>query len=407
VHQSTGDRPKVGKLFDVRGSESVAAFFSVNPANVSPANANPTRVNSSAQGPTQIAGLIIVTKVTSDRVEAGLITDDAGRFPKTLGPMLKMLFAAWHPLQATDGNYAGAAQLRNITLSDNSATLGLPEGWRLVPKMSKMGSAVAIGPHDEAAELGIAFLASDPNNPNVQRTLDTLRQGGLRGTAYANATYYPYGGDFGRTYEYMMQDLRRRANLSKATYNFTSVQPTPGSGQERCAHLTGTVDFNDGKGPRILNAVYCMNPPGRFGNWMSAAYMTTVPRNVEPQERATLGAILASFNVNMRVVDEQAGRIAAPAIEQIHAIGRAAALQAQQAHQMEDIHNSCVYQHWDSMDKRSQEFENYQLGYTVISTTDHSAHGTFWNEDADDLVKNNPDKYEYVSAPNYWKGIDY
>ncbi len=59
------------------------------------------------------------------------------------------------------------------------------------------------------------------------------------------------------------------------------------------------------------------------------------------------------------------------------------------------------------MDKRSQEFEDYQLGYTVISDTGNNAHGTFWNQDADALVKSNPDRFEYVNAPNYWKGIDY
>jgi hypothetical protein len=31
-----------------------------------------------------------------------------------------------------------------------------------------------------------------------------------------------------------------------------------------------------------------------------------------------------------------------------------------------NIHNSSVYQHWDSMDRRSQEFENYQLSYSVV-----------------------------------------
>jgi len=109
----------------------------------------------------------------------------------------------------------------------------------------------------------------------------------------------------------------------------------------------------------------------------------------------------------MAVVNRQANQIAQPEIDRIHAIGRAAAEQARQAHQMEDIHNSSVYKHWDDMDKRSQEFENYQLGYAVISTTDHNAHGTFDADEAAALVQQNPDKYEYVSAPNYWKGIDY
>jgi hypothetical protein len=30
-----------------------------------------------------------------------------------------------------------------------------------------------------------------------------------------------------------------------------------------------------------------------------------------------------------------------------------------------------------------------------------------WNQNADALVRNNPQRYEYVNPPNYWKGIDY
>jgi hypothetical protein len=404
LHNQLGDRPQVGKLFQVHGTESVAAFFSIN-----------RRSQGGGQGSNQIAGLIIATKVTSDHVEAALVSDDVARFPKTLSPLMKTLFGVWHPLEGARGSASGAgagsggqaAQLHPITLQDRSASVGLPDRWKIVPNMSMMGSIVANGPNGETAELGIAFLAGDTNNPFIQRTLQTLRNGGLRNTMYAKATYYPYGGDLAKTFVYMIQSVRQKAGLPQATYNFSSVTPAPASGQERCAHLQGTGDMNDGKGPRELNGVYCTTPPNRTGSWGSDAYMTMAPVQIAARERATLGAIMQSFNVNMNVVDEQARRISAPAIEQIHAIGRAAANQANEAHRREDIHNSSVYQHWDSMDKRSQEFSNYQLGYTVISNADNTAHGTFWNEDADLLVKNNPDRFEYVSAPNYWKGIDY
>jgi hypothetical protein len=396
LHNRLGNRPQVGKLFQVHGTESVAAFFSVTKKN---------------QGGAQIGGLIIVTKVTSDHVEAALVTDDAARFPKTLQPMMKTLFAAWHPLEGTrstgSGSAAPVAQLRQVTLPDRSASISLPEGWHVVPNMSAMGTIVANGPNGESAEMGITFLASDTNNPFVQQTVRQLRAGQLRNTAYANATYYPYGQDLAKTFVYMIQTVRHKAGLPAATYNFASVTPVPGSGQERCVHLAGTGDMGDGKGPRELNGVYCTTPPNRTGGWLSLAYTTMAPLQVAAKERAILGAILQSFSVNQSVVAAQTRQIAAPAIAQIHAIGQAAANQAAAAHERNDIQNSSVYQHWDSMDKRSQEFENYQLGYSVISTTDHTAHGTFWNEDADALVKNHPDQFEYVSAPNYWKGIDY
>jgi len=392
LHRRYGDRPKVGRLFDVRGSESVAVFFSLT-----------------KQGGGKLDGMIIAAKATSDHVEAAVLTDDASRFSRTLSPMTKALFAAWHPLEAAraGNSVAAVATLHSVTLQDNSASIGLPDGWRLVQRMSMMGSVVAQGPNGESAEMGITFLAADPSNPTVQRTMQTVQNGGLRNTAYATATYLPYNSDMAKSFVYQIQKVRQKAGLQPADYEFSSVTSAGQSAQERCAHLEGTVDFQDGKGKREMSTLYCTYAPNRFGNWASNAYMTTIPMLYAARERATMGAILSSFQVNMAVVNRQANQIAQPEIDRIHAIGRAAAEQARQAHQMEDIHNSSVYKHWDDMDKRSQEFENYQLGYAVISTTDHNAHGTFDADEAAALVQQNPDKYEYVSAPNYWKGIDY
>ncbi len=394
LHERLGDRPQVGKLFQVNGTQSVAAFFSVS---------------RKSQGGGQVAGLIIATKASSDHVEAALLSDDAARFSKTLNPMMKTLFATWHPLAAarTAGQSPnGPAPLHQVTLPDRSASVALPDNWNVVPKMSGGGTLVAMGPNGESAELGITFLAADTNNPRVQQTLQVLRNGGLRNTSYASATYYPYGGDLAKTFVYMMQNVRHKAGLPEAVYNFSSVTPLP-AGQQRCVRITGTSDLRDGKGDRELTAVYCTSPPAPAGSWMSMAYTTAAPVQVAAAERATLGAILQSFSVNNAVVAQESARISQPAIDHIHAIGRAASQQAAAAHERNDIQNSSVYQRWDSLDKRSQEFENYQLGFSVISDTENTAHGTFWNEDAEALVKSNPDRFQYVSAPNYWKGIDY
>lgn len=400
LHQNLGEKPQVGKLFDVKGTQSVAVFFSVT-----------RRDQGAGKAPLQIAGLIIAAKASTDHVEAALVSDEASRFPKTLNPMMKTLFGVWHPIPSgsrdASGASAAAAALHQITLPDNSASIGLPEGWQVAPRLSGGGTIVAFGPNGESAEMDTTFLAADPRNPSVQQTLQQLRNGRLQNTAYASAIYYQYGGDLSQTFVYMIQHVRQKAGLPQATYHFTSVTPMPASGQQTCVHMVGTGDMNDGKGPRELNAVYCETPPGRFGNWMSEAYTTMAPQVVANKERATLAAIMQSFNVNMQVVQQQANRIAAPAIDQIHAIGRAAADQARAAHERNDIQNSSVYKRWDDNDKRSQEFENYQLGYSVISTSDNQYHGTFWNEDADAIIKSHPDKFEYVNAPDYWKGIDY
>src|SRR5579863_1152993 len=121
VHSSMGDKPEVGKLFEVRGSQSVAAFFTVK--------------RSSGDGG-QTAGLIIATKTSTDHVEAALMSDDSPRFVKSLGPMMKALFSQWHPLQTPNadpgaGSGGPAAQLRQTVLADRSASVSLPDGWQV------------------------------------------------------------------------------------------------------------------------------------------------------------------------------------------------------------------------------------------------------------------------------------
>ena len=394
LHTQYGDRPQVGKLFEVKGTESIATFFSV-------ANKN--------HGGGQIAGMMIATKVTNSDVEVGVVSDDAARFPKTLAPMMQSLLKVWHPMNvpASAASGAGApAALHKITLPDNSASVGLPDGWT-VAKTSGGGTIQAAGPNGEQAALGLTFLAYDPGNPYVQRTLAQLRAGQLQNTSYAQANYIPENGDPGQILVALIHAIQHRAGVPESTYNFTSMTQVQAPAGQRCFKMSGTADFKDGKGNRELSGLYCQQAPGPVGGWLSAIYTTTAPVAVAAKERATLGAILQSFTVNQAVVNAQAAAIAAPVIAQIHAIGAAAAAQAKSAHEAEDIQESSFYQRWDSLDKRSQEFENYQLGYTVIQDNSQNAHGTFWNSDADALVKSDPNRYEYVNAPNYWKGIDY
>jgi hypothetical protein len=105
LHSQLGDRPQVGKLFQVRGTESVAAFFSVNKR---------------TQGGGQIAGMIIATKASNTAVEAALVYDDAARFPKTLTPMMKTLMAVWHPLNAASSAGLGATAPARAAAPDHA-----------------------------------------------------------------------------------------------------------------------------------------------------------------------------------------------------------------------------------------------------------------------------------------------
>ncbi|MFZ0804502.1 MAG: hypothetical protein WAN70_20215, partial [Terriglobales bacterium] len=82
LHNQYGDKPQVGKLFQVRGTNSVAVFF--------------TMVNRN-QGNMQLAGMIIASRTSGDHVEAALMTDQAARFGSTINPMMTKLFSVWKP----------------------------------------------------------------------------------------------------------------------------------------------------------------------------------------------------------------------------------------------------------------------------------------------------------------------
>jgi hypothetical protein len=397
LHNQYGDKPQVGKVFQVKGTNSVAAFFTMTKRN---------------QGNMQIAGLIIAAPSSPGHVEAALVTDEASRFGSTVNPMLTTLFQNWHPggnaqESAAGGSAVGkAAPLHTYTLPDNSASVGLPDGWQVLPS-SGMGTILAQGPNGETASLGYPYLASDTNNPSVRQTMATLQRGGLQNTSYAKGLYYPYGGDLGKTFVDLLNMARSKQGQGAVTVKITSETPAQFPAPWRCAHLLGQIDPQDGKGVREMNTIFCSSPPARFGSYMNLVYHTAVPVAFADKDRATMGAILASFTPNEAVIQRQAGAIAAPEINRIHEIGRQAAQQAADAHAAEDAHNRSVEKRWDDQDKQSQAFSNYLLDQTVIQDNYNNAHATVWNQTADAMVKNNPDRYSYVDTPNFWKGVDY
>lgn len=254
VHKNVGERPQVGKLFQVHGTQSVAVFFSA------------TRRNGDSG---QVAGLIIVTKVSSDHVEAALVTDETSRFHRTLQQKMKTLFAAWHPLnvapQSESVSNGPVAAMHQAVLPDRSASVAFPDGWQIIPNLSGGGTIVAAGSKGEDAFLGVTFGAQDTNNPMVQQTMRALQAGQLQGTAYAQAAYIPYGADIQKTFVYLFNKSRAGGGMPPADFTFSGFTPLPANGPNHCAHLVGTVDLKDQRGTREMNGVYCVQPPGRAG----------------------------------------------------------------------------------------------------------------------------------------------
>jgi hypothetical protein len=400
MHQQYADRPQVGNVFRVRNTNSVAVFFTLIKRN---------------QGNAPIAGMIIASRVSATDVEAALLSDDAARFGKSINPMLTTLFKVWRPggaqLAASQGSGqaspgAGGAKfptMHTVTTPDHSVTVSLPDGWKMRDG-SNGGTLIADGPNGELASLGFPYGAMNSADPRVQRTMQFAQSPQGRNTSYAKALYYPYGQDPGKTFIDLNQMRARLMGQQPATIEVKQKSVVPNS---RCVHLQGILDRHDGKGQKAFNTVFCIGPLSPMGQYMDLAYHTEAPAAQFDRELPVLGAILQSYNVDMNIVNREAGAIAAPAIAQIHAIGQAAAQQAASAHAAEDAHNQAVEARWDAQDRQNQGFSNYLLDQTVIQDNSVNGHATVWNGTADALVKADPNRFEIVNTPNYWKGIDY
>lgn len=388
VHNNCGEKPQVGTLFRVRGTNSVAVFFGV--------------VNH-PQGNKKVAGMLIASPSGPNRVEAALVSDDAARFGSTVNPMLTKLFSVWHPgggtVQpsgpATGGGAAPPAPLHRVAGQDNSASAAIPDGWTF---KANGGTAMVNAPNNEVIiSLNLSRGATNPPRyPNAPGTYGKI--------------IYPSNADPIRAFPEIIRQLFK---LSGTTIDFRvahaeQVQAPPG---QRCVHgiglgVLGAQGVAEKDMPE-MEALLCTSAPGPMGGYGVSLSMSEIMAGHGDKWRATVGAIFSSFQVNQAVVAQEANAMAAPAINAIHAIGQAATARAAAASEAHDIQNQSWAARQDSLDKRNQAFSNYLLDQTVIQDNYLNAHGTVWNDTANALVKANPNRWEIVDTPNFWKGVDY
>lgn len=393
LHARFGARPEVGRVFEVRGSNSSAVYFSVH----------------TAQGNT-VAGLIIVASSAQGGFEAGVVSDDSQRLASSFNPMVQALTTAWRPAPAgraaPDPDNAPAAQLRTINLNDRTARVGLPEGWRVDPS-SASGSIIARGPNGEFVALGAPYLAIDNSTPQGRQFQQRSMRGDLRNRSYANSLFYPFGQPLGRTFADLARMTGERAHAVPMLLRIGSEEPVASQGGARCARLRGEGGLPGGQGAAKFDTVFCVSPPVSGGSWMALAYHLAAPAAVAVRQQATLLAIRASFQPNNAEIQRLAGQYAAPGIAQIREIGRQATARAAEADRTRITMRNRYEAQGDAQDRRSQSFSNYIRDQTVLVDRDHNTHGTTWNQAADELVRSDPRRYGYVDRPGYWKGVDY
>jgi hypothetical protein len=422
VQSNCGEKPQVGKVFRVKGSNSDAVFFTVT---------------NKAQGNVPVAGMLIATQTGPKTAEAGMVSDSAARFNSTVNPLLSQLFSVWHPggaaaptgkastPAAAGGGNVAVPPMQQVALPDGTATVSLPAGWNIDPKGSAMAITTVNGPQGELLGLNYYYGAWDLNNPQVQNRL-------RRGLRFQNELDYPTNADLTKSFADILQRLRAAAGQGPAPLKVDSVQPASGA-QGQCVTATGQLN-PDGAGMRDMKMLLCRSTPNQSGQYFFTITKCLLPLGVSDQQRATANAIMASYKPDMQRAQAIANAQSAPIIAQMQQtyqahqqalmsftqsqIARTQQIGAQATARMQTT-EAANQQEWAGFDqqesnisRQGQGFSNYLLDQSVVQNnnvggTGMVGHATLWNTQANALVQSNPNKYEFVPEQNYWQGTDF
>jgi hypothetical protein len=404
VHQACGEKPAVGQVFRVKGTNSAGVFFTVM---------------DHAQN-RQLAGMVIAAQDSPTQCEAAVVSDSADKFAQTMNPMLQQLFAAWHPGQAASGAAgapaaAAGVALHTVTAPDNSASLSVPDGWTLNPA-SGQGAVIVAGPNGEQFDMNMNRSAVDPTNPfqvNMARQHYNLIAPG--------SLVYAFKGDLTKEFVNVFQAWRKAGGQGPAQITVSTITTLQAPKGNHCVQATGQID-PDGKGMQTFSDMMCaMDPVPAYGGYGVSLYHCMLPNAVADKEKDLEKAIIGSYKENAQVVnaqinaamkakqqsDQQIEASAQQYINQIHQIGAAATARMNAT----EAANSAEQSNWDaqenSNDRSAAGFSNYLLDQSVVQNNAAGTHTTQWNSVANGMVAANPGTYEIVNTPNYWQGVDY
>jgi hypothetical protein len=431
IHQSCGDKPQIGQVFKMRGTDSVGVFYTV--------------VNRHA-GNVELAGLIIAAASGPQEVQAGLVSDRADRFGQSINPMLTKLLAVWHPGGATTGaglaprgqaateaapggrSAAGGAKaatvgrMHEVVAADHSASMSLPEGWTLDAR-SGGGMMIATGPNGEQVGLNLTRFGVDPTSPQQQRLWGRKLQTGIPGQIV-----YKFRGDLAQAFPEIFALWRRSGGVPPAPLRVEHIDAAPAPQGEHCVHAKGQID-PDGQGMRAMNTLMCITDTNSYGTFSVMLNHSVLPNALAEPEHDTIAAMVASFKLDLAVLKQQADAANAQAvagtqqaIARIHEIGRQATARYNATEAANDAQharywaqqdsNAAQHSAWNATqedhERYGQGFSNYLLDQTVIrDVQDPDTHATVWNRTAEAWKRAYPDRIEEVPTAQYIKGEDF
>jgi len=398
IHQACGEKPSVGQVFSVKGTNSAAVFFTV--------------VNH-AQANRQLAGLLIAAQTGPSQFAVGVVSDSADRFAQTANPMMQLLFSRWTPGAASAGGFGGGGShgssanapvatgpMHAVTAPDNSASASVPAGWT-VDKSSFDGALILHGANGEMLGLVMQKEGVDPTNAFQQKYAAAHM---TQAIDLQNALFYAYRGDPVREFAPLVQAYLKADGLGSAQLQVQNVQAMAGSQSVRCAYATGQLNAS-GQGAVAFTADICSQNPNQYGYYTVTLSLALIPVSLGNRDQDVVKAIIASYKQNQEVITREYQQAMQMKQQQDQKDLAIAQMVVNNIHQQGAAAESRMNATEDQEARMDQGFDNYLLDQSVVSNG--AGHSTMWNTEAYKLVQANPGKYQIVDSPNYWKGVDY
>jgi hypothetical protein len=371
VHGHFADKPQVSNIFQIRGSTSYGAFFTLLAKNA---------------GNTPIAGEVIVNMPAGAQPIAAVLTDNAATFTQSQPVMLKALDAAWHTANAVSANPPNApaqpaapAALHRVTAGDRSVYISIPDGWKVDSVAG--GSVQAEGPKGE--RVGLNLMAQGILNSRM---------------AVPGRLAYPFGGDIFTAYTSIVNQSRANQRLPAATFQLTSSKALGGG----AIQVAFDVDLHDGFGDRAATA-RLQELGGAGGTWALSFSNSSLPKTIAAAENATLMAVIQSASQNSAVVKAEQGAV----MQGIAAAGALSNEEAQTADARRVASAQAFDASMDNIDSQSKAMQNYTLDRSQIQDNDSNGRATVSNGLADAMVQSDPTRYQVVPPSQFLKGADY
>ena len=176
---------------------------------------------------------------------------------------------------------AAALGLKQYVLPDHTASVMLPESW----KVTQTGVALieAQGPNGEMAMFGVLIPAHDGSTTSITPTV--LNQ--------------PYSSGTKDKFTQSLAWVRTRSGKGAVPIDFKSETPIKNAPTAfgNCSNLTALLG-GDGQGQLAVEADLCSMPVDSAGNYKNFFKVIGVSAGLAQQERSSLEAILGSYQIN-------------------------------------------------------------------------------------------------------------